>query len=85
VRGKVGLPTDIALTTGPAPALVQVQIDGPVLLLMGPIGLFFARFCDYLRGCGIPVTKVAFPLQEFGFPAEVRVPTAAPCRNGGPS
>ena len=74
MRGKVGLPTDIALTTGPAPALVQVQIDGPVLLLMGPIGLFFARFCDYLRGCGIPVTKVAFPLQEFGFPAEVRVP-----------
>jgi len=57
-----------------APALVQVRIDGPVLLLMGPIGLFFARFCRYLRGCGIPVVKVAFPLQEFGFPAEVKVP-----------
>lgn len=54
-------------------ALVQVQIDGPVLLLMGPIGLFFARFCRYLRACGIPVTKVAFPLKEFGFPAAVQV------------
>lgn len=53
---------------------MQVRIDGPVLLLMGPIGLFFARFCDYLRSCGIPVTKVMFPLREFGFPASVRVP-----------
>ena len=40
---------------------------------MGPIGLFFARFCRYLQGCGIPVTKVAFPLREFGFPADVCV------------
>ena len=53
---------------------MQVRIEGPVLLLMGPIGLFFARFCSYLRGCGIPVTKVSFPLHEFGFPSEVRVP-----------
>ena len=67
---------DPALTSERAPALVQVQIDGPVLLLMGPIGLFFARFCRYLRGCGIPVTKVAFPLHEFGFPLDVRVPFA---------
>ena len=58
---------------GRAPALVQVRIEGPVLLLMGPIGLFFARFCRYLQGCGIPVTKVAFPLREFGFPADVCV------------
>ncbi|MCP9928027.1 1-acyl-sn-glycerol-3-phosphate acyltransferase [Cyanobium sp. CH-040] len=41
---------------------------------MGPIGVFFARFCRYLRGCGIPVTKVMFPLHEFGFPREVQVP-----------
>jgi capsular polysaccharide export protein len=41
---------------------------------MGPIGLFFARFCNYLRGCGIPVVKVAFPLHEFGFARDVRVP-----------
>ena len=53
---------------------MQVRIEGPVLLLMGPIGLFFARFSRYLRGCGIPVTKVAFPLREFGFPREVCVP-----------
>ena len=53
---------------------MQVRIDGPVLLLMGPIGLFFARFCRYLLGCGIPVTKVAFPLHEFGFPRDVTVP-----------
>ena len=59
---------------GRAPALVQVRIDGPVLLLMGPIGLFFARFSRYLLGCGIPVTKVAFPLREFGFPSDVCVP-----------
>ena len=52
---------------------MQVRIDGPVLLLMGPIGLFFARFCRYLQGCGIPVTKVAFPLRNSA-PADVCVP-----------
>lgn len=57
-----------------ARTLVQVQIDGPVLLLMGPIGLFFSRFCSYLRGCGVSVVKVSFPLHEFGFPRDVRVP-----------
>ena len=62
------------LSRGRAPALVQVRIDGPVLLLMGPIGLFFARFCNYLRGCGIPVTKAAFPLREVSFSSEVTVP-----------
>ena len=40
---------------------------------MGPIGLFFARFSRYLRGCGVSVTKIAFPLHEFGFPSDVRV------------
>ena len=53
---------------------MQVRIEGPVLLLMGPIGLFFARFCRYLQGCGIPVSKVSFPLHEFGFPSTVRIP-----------
>ena len=57
-----------------APALVQVRIEGPVLLLMGPIGLFFSRFSRYLQGCGIPVTKVSFPLREFGFASEICVP-----------
>ncbi|BEV36769.1 capsular biosynthesis protein [Synechococcus sp. M16CYN] len=55
------------------PVLVQVRIDGPVLLLMGPIGLFFARLSRYLRKCGVPVTKVAFPLREFGFPSNLKV------------
>jgi capsular polysaccharide export protein len=62
------------LASDRAAKLVQVPITGPVLLLMGPIGLFFARLCRYLRGCGIPVTKVIFPLHEFGFPHETVVP-----------
>ena len=66
------------LGRGRAPALVQVRIEGPVLLLMGPIGLFFARFSRYLQGCGIPVTKVSFPLREFGFPSDVCVPFRQP-------
>ena len=66
------------LGRGRAPALVQVRIEGPVLLLMGPIGLFFARFSRYLQGCGIPVTKVTFPLREFGFPSDVCVPFRQP-------
>lgn len=79
-----GRDRDSALTSERAPALVQVQIDGPVLLLMGPIGLFFARFCNYLRGCGIPVTKVSFPLHEFGFPRDVRVPFRGPMEEWRP-
>ncbi len=67
---------DTPLSSGRFAALVQVQIDGPVLLLIGPIGLFFARLCNHLRGCGIPVVKVIFPLHEFGFPRDVRVPYA---------
>ncbi|MEB3254062.1 MAG: capsular biosynthesis protein [Synechococcus sp.] len=72
------------LGRGRAPALVQVRIEGPVLLLMGPIGLFFARFCRYLQGCGIPVTKVSFPLREFGFPADVCVPYREPMEDWRP-
>ena len=37
------------LGRGRAPALVQVRSEGPGLLLMGPIGLFFARFSRYLQ------------------------------------
>ena len=69
---------DSDLAKGRAPALVQVRIEGPVLLLMGPIGLFFARFSRYLQGCGIPVTKVLFPLHEFGFPEQLCVPFREP-------
>jgi capsular polysaccharide export protein len=44
-----------------------IQIKGPVLLLMGPIGSFFARVADYLEGQGVEVWKVRFPLWEPGF------------------
>jgi len=61
----------------PMSLCVQVEIQGPVLLLMGPIGSFFSRFYRYLNKCGIPVVKVAFPLCEFGFPRGVCVPFSA--------
>ncbi|MFN9660572.1 MAG: 1-acyl-sn-glycerol-3-phosphate acyltransferase [Cyanobacteriota bacterium] len=40
---------------------------------MGPIGLFFARLARNLERKGVPVTKVSFPLYEFGFPLHQRV------------
>lgn len=43
---------------------------------MGPLGAFFARLAEYLERKGVPVTKVSFPLHEFGFPAHQRVPFA---------
>ncbi len=45
----------------------SVIIEGPVLLLMGPIGSFFSRLAEYLRMGGVPVWKVSFPLHEFGY------------------
>ncbi|MEB3266041.1 MAG: 1-acyl-sn-glycerol-3-phosphate acyltransferase [Cyanobacteriota bacterium] len=57
--------------TSPGP---QVEIKGPVLLLMGPIGLFFSRFWHYLQACGVPAYKISFPLHEFGFPKRARIP-----------
>ena len=51
----------IGLGRGRAPALVQVRIDGPVLLLMGPIGLFFARFCRYLQGVAFQSPRLHSP------------------------
>ena len=53
---------------------VGVDIRGPVLLLFGPIGYFFARFYRYLSGSGVDVRKVIFPLYEFGFPRDARIP-----------
>ena len=53
---------------------VQVQIEGPVLLLMGPIGLFFSRLWRYLNDSGVPVYKISYPLHEFGFPRRSRIP-----------
>ena len=43
---------------------------------MGPLGAFFARLADHLERKGVAVTKVSFPLHEFGFPAHQRVPFA---------
>ncbi len=54
----------------------NIAIDGPVLLLMGPIGLFFARLARNLERKGVPVTKISFPLHEFGFQPHQRVPFA---------
>ncbi len=53
-----------------------VQITGPVLLLMGPLGLFFARLSRHLEAQGVPVYKLSLPLHEFGFRADQRLPYA---------
>jgi capsular polysaccharide export protein len=53
-----------------------VTIEGPVLLLMGPLGSFFARLAAHLEERGVPVWKVSFPLHEFGFPPHMRLPYA---------
>lgn len=51
-----------------------VPITGPVLLLMGPLGLFFPRLCRYLEAQGVPVYKLSLPLHEFGFRRQQRLP-----------
>ncbi len=45
-----------------------------MLLLMGPLGSFFARVAAHLEQRGVPVWKVTFPLHEFGFPPHMRLP-----------
>jgi capsular polysaccharide export protein len=51
----------------------HVAIEGPVLLLIGPIGTFFARLADHFEHRGVAVTKISFPLHEFGFKSHQRV------------
>lgn len=51
-----------------------LPITGPVLLLTGPLGLFFARLSRYLEAQGIPVYKLSLPLYEFGFRSSQRLP-----------
>jgi capsular polysaccharide export protein len=58
--------------------LQPITIEGPVLLLMGPLGLFFARLARHLEGRGVPVLKLMLPLHEFGFARHQRVPFAGP-------
>ena len=55
-----------------------IDIDGPVLLLMGYIGTFFTRMARHLEAEGVEVYKVSFPLHEFGFPAHQRLPYSGP-------
>jgi len=58
---------------GSAGVTLEVGIEGPVLLLMGPIGSFFSRLARHLETRGVPVWKVSFPLHEFGFRGDQRI------------
>lgn len=51
----------------------EIVVEGPVLLLMGPIGTYFARVAKHLETRGVEVYKVCFPLREYGFPKRMRV------------
>jgi capsular polysaccharide export protein len=61
-----------------------VAIEGPVLMLMGPLGTFFARLANHLETRGASVTKLSFPLHEFGFPAHQRVAYGGPMEDFKP-
>ena len=54
------------------------MIQGPVLLLVGPLGSFFARFARYLESQGIEVYKLSLPLHEFGFSRQQRLRFSQP-------
>ncbi len=56
----------------------EVAIEGPVLMLMGPLGTFFARLANHLESRGASITKLSFPLHEFGFPGHQRVVYGGP-------
>ncbi len=45
----------------------KIEIKGPCLFLVGPIGTFFARLLKYLDNKNVKTYKVLFPLHEFGF------------------
>lgn len=55
-----------------------VPIAGPVLLLMGPLGLFFARLSRHLERQGVTVYKLSLPLHEFGFRRQQRLAFSGP-------
>ena len=46
----------------------KVLIEGNCLLLMGPIGTFFARLSNFLEKNNVKTFKISFPLHEYGFP-----------------
>ncbi len=56
----------------------KINLDGPVLLLMGYIGTFFARVAHHLENQGVEVYKISFPLHEFGFPIHQRLHYSGP-------
>jgi len=56
----------------------QLVIQGPVLLLVGPLGSFFARFARYLESQGVEVYKLSLPLHEFGFSQQQRLQFSQP-------
>ena len=49
-----------------------------MLLLVGPLGTFFARFARYLENQGVEVYKLSLPLHEFGFTRQQRLRFTAP-------
>jgi capsular polysaccharide export protein len=51
---------------------LKINIHGPVLLLMGPIGNFFSRFARYLIARNVSVHKIMFPLHEFRIPKQCK-------------
>ena len=56
----------------------QLVIQGPVLLLVGPLGSFFARFARHLESQGVEVYKLSLPLHEFGFSQQQRLRFSQP-------
>ena len=46
----------------------KITIEGPCLLLVGPIGTFFARLSQYFANNNVKNYKILFPLHEYGFP-----------------
>lgn len=57
---------------------IPVPITGPVLLLMGPLGLFFSRLSRYLQAQGVAVYKLSLPLHEFGYFCQQRLDYSGP-------
>ncbi len=45
----------------------KIKIQGNCLLLIGPIGTFFARLSNFLDKNDVKTYKVLFPLHEYGF------------------
>ncbi|MBK17120.1 MAG: hypothetical protein CMK49_03785 [Prochlorococcus sp. SP3034] len=45
----------------------QIEINGSVLLLIGPIGTFFSRLSKFLKSKNINTYKILFPYKEYGF------------------